>query len=234
MNEAILADTPLENPKDDRLGYARFAKNLAEVLCNLSTEECLVFALHGPWGSGKTTCLNFVLHYINKKPEDQKPLIIRFNPWWFSGHGDLLRQFFREFCVALGKETKFKKLIEIIANLVEIASEVPEPTGIGKLSGKLASRWLKEATTDKETWRMREKIKEEIKKQNRRILVIIDDIDRLTAEEIKSLFKVIKAVADFPKTAYLLAFDKEVVIKALEDIQGKSGKDYLEKIVQIP
>lgn len=233
MNEGILTDTPLENPEDDCFGYASFAENLTDVLCKTMTDECLVFALLGSWGSGKTTCLNFILHYVDKL-ENQRPLVIRFNPWWFSGRGDLLQQFFREFCVALGKEKKFKKTIEIIANLVEIASEIPEPTGISKLGGKLASRWLKQAKKDKEVWKIREKIKKDIKKQNQHILVVIDDIDRLPSEEIRDLFKVIKAVADFPKTTYLLAFDKDVVVKALKSVQETPGEEYLEKIVQVP
>jgi predicted KAP-like P-loop ATPase len=234
MNKTILTDTPLEKPEEDRLGYAPFARNLADSFCKVTVDDCLVFALFGPWGCGKTTCLNFVWHYITEKPEEQRPVVVQFNPWWFSGHGDLLQQFFREFCVSIGKEEKFKKTIEIIANLVEIASEIPEPTGISKLGGKLASRWLKQAKKDKEVWKIRESIKEDIRKQNRNILVVIDDIDRLPSEEIRDLFKVIKAVADFPKTTYLLAFDKDVVVKALKSVQETPGEEYLEKIIQVP
>jgi predicted KAP-like P-loop ATPase len=234
VKESILPDTPLENPEDDRLGYAPFAKNLADALCTVRVDECLVFALYGFWGSRKTSCVNFTLHYITEKSEDQAPILVRFNPWWFSGQGELLNQFFREFCVALGKEKKFKTAIKFIAYLLEIASKIPEPTGFGKTGAKTASRWLKEATKEKETWKIREEIRNSLLKQNKRILVVIDDIDRLSAEEIRSVFQVIKAVADFPKTIYLLAFDKCIVVKALESIQGIGGEDYLEKIVQVP
>lgn len=64
--------------------------------------------------------------------------------------------------------------------------------------------------------------------------MIIDDIDRLTTDEIRQLFRVIKSVADFPNVIYLLAFDKRVVIKALEKTQDIPGEEYLEKIVQTP
>lgn len=234
MNEMILADTPLENPRDDRLGYAPFAKNLADALCGVTADECLVFALYGSWGSGKTTCINFILDYIAKKPENQRPIVVRFNPWWFSGHGELLQQFFREFCVALGKEERFKKAIEFIADLLKIASEIPEPTGFGKITAKVASLWLKQTAKEKEAWRVREEIRGSLLGQDKRILVVIDDIDRIPSEEIRDLFKVMKAVADFPKTTYLLAFDKDVVVKALESVQKTPGEEYLEKIVQVP
>lgn len=234
MNGAILTDTPLENPEDDRLGYAPFAKNLVDALCSVTADECLVFALYGSWGSGKTTCINFILHYIAEKSEDQRPTVVRFNPWWFSGHGESLNQFFRELCVVLGKEKRFKKAIEFIADLLQIASEIPEPTGVGKTGAKTASRWLKQAAKEKEAWKVREKIRSSLLKQDKRILVVVDDIDRLPAEEIRSVFRLIKAVADFPKTIYLLAFDKSVVVKALESLQETPGQDYLEKIVQVP
>jgi predicted KAP-like P-loop ATPase len=41
-------------------------------------------------------------------------------------------------------------------------------------------------------------------KQQHRMLFIVDDIDRLTAEEIRQIFRLMKAVADFPKVTYLL------------------------------
>src|SRR5262249_46849912 len=61
---------------------------------------------------------------------------------------------------------------------------------------------------------------------------IIDDIDRLTAEEIRLMFRLIKTVADFPNIIYLLAFDKGVVLSALGSEQA-SSEDYLAKIIQI-
>ena len=73
-----------------------------------------------------------------------------------------------------------------------------------------------------------------LRKQRQRILVIVDDIDRLTAEEIRQIFRVIKAVADFPKVTYLLAFDRDIIIRALEAAQEIRGEAYLEKVVQLP
>ncbi len=234
MNETIVADTPLDNPKEDRLGYAPFARNLADAICKVPAEECLVFALYGQWGTGKTTSLNFVLHYINEQSKGEKPIVVRFNPWWFSGHEELLNQFFREFRLSLGKNEKFQKVVGLLTVFAEVISGVPEPTGIGKPIGKILAWLLRRANKDKETWQIRDEIRKELQKQPSRILVIIDDIDRLPAEEIRSVFRVIKAIADFPKTIYLLAFDKGIVVKALESLQGTLGQDYLEKIVQVP
>ena len=63
---------------------------------------------------------------------------------------------------------------------------------------------------------------------------MVDDIDRLEAEEMRQLFTVIKALADFPNVIYLLAFDQAVVVQAIEKYSGMPGQAYLEKIIQVP
>jgi predicted KAP-like P-loop ATPase len=228
----VFADNPLENPADDRLGYAPFAKSLAEAICKFNDDEGLVFALFAPWGSGKTTCLNFIQYYIDAEKEEEKPLIVRFNPWWFSGHGDLLNQFFKEFRAVLGKKDNLKNLINKLIGFGEIISEIPEPTGVGKYLGKILPAFKQ--IQEKQAWEIKEEIAEEIRKQGVRILIIIDDIDRLSADEIVTIFRVIKAVANFPGTSYLIAFDKSIVVRALKRVQKVSGEDYLEKIIQVP
>lgn len=80
----------------------------------------------------------------------------------------------------------------------------------------------------------KEEIANAIKDLNRPIVVIVDDLDRLVAAEIRSVLMAIKAVADFPRVSYLLAYDAAVVARALAD-GGliEYGRSYLEKIVQV-
>jgi len=229
---AILEDVPLENPDNDRLGLSSFAENLANSIWEIETKECLVFSLFGPWGSGKSSCLNFVRYFINQKSKKQNIIIFQFNPWWFSRQGELLRQFFREFSLAIGKKDKFEEISNLLTDFGEVLSEVPEPSGLLKLLGKTATKLFKRKL--REASKIRNDIKNNLNKSNTRIVVFIDDIDRLPPNEINSILRVLKAVADFPKTTYLLAMDKERVINALNLQHKNSGEDYLKKIVQVP
>lgn len=80
----------------------------------------------------------------------------------------------------------------------------------------------------------KEEIANAIKDLNRPIIVIVDDLDRLVAAEIRSVLLAIKAVADFPRVSYLLAYDATVVARALADGSAiEHGRSYLEKIVQV-
>lgn len=226
MKEKFSADSPLTNPKDDRLGVAPFANNIAKAFSEDKIDECLIFALYGAWGSGKTTCMNFIRYYINQHHQDRKPLVMEFNPWWFSGSGELLRQFLGEFLSTLGGNDKFKKAAKSVGDLLGAISIIPY--------AKTASDLIKQFTKEKPIIKIKEGIKKILEESDDKFLIIIDDIDRLTPEEIRILFCVIKSVADFPRTSYLLAFDKNVVINALDQKTEKRGKNYLEKIVQVP
>lgn len=67
-----------------------------------------------------------------------------------------------------------------------------------------------------------------------KIIVSIDDIDRLSEDEIIAVFQLVKALADFPNAVYLLAFDYDVVVRALATVQHGDGREYLEKVIQVP
>lgn len=216
----LLSDKPLLDPKDDQLGYAQFAKNLAEIVCKVTQPEGLVIAIHGPWGSGKTTLLNFITHYLKQKPKGEQPIIVHFNPWWFSEQESLIRQFIEELLSAVAKwEVLADKLKEYLYNFCEVHQY---------------GRAFKPFLRQKSVAELKHQVVEMLKKQKKKIVIIIDDIDRLNTKEIKQLFRLVKAVMDFPNVIYLLAFDKKVVIQALSDEQGVPAEAYLEKIVQLP
>ena len=64
--------------------------------------------------------------------------------------------------------------------------------------------------------------------------MIIDDLDRLSSSAVRSVFQLVAAEADFPGVNYILMYDLNNVIKALKEVQGCDGEQYLEKIVQVP
>jgi predicted KAP-like P-loop ATPase len=80
---------------------------------------------------------------------------------------------------------------------------------------------------------VRSDLKEELKTLVAPLIIVIDDIDRLTKREVRLLVQLVKANADFPNVVYLLLYQKSVVADALEGITGKNGQDFLKKIVQV-
>lgn len=74
---------------------------------------------------------------------------------------------------------------------------------------------------------------EKLQQEGRPVVVIVDDIDRLSQEEIRLLFQLVKTNADFPNLVYLLLFQKNIVAAALSKVVADRGADYLRKIVQV-
>jgi predicted KAP-like P-loop ATPase len=229
-------DKPLIDPRDDQLGYAVFARHLALSLIRMVPADGLVVAIFGPWGSGKTTLLNFLFHYFRQAAPDEQPIIVPFNPWWFSGHEKLAKHFFDQFQACLAANDVVKgDLAKKIGEFAAMVSELPASIHIPYISiGKIAVEFTPMKPAIKNVVKLKMEIAEELRKQPQRIFVTIDDIDRLNPEQIRQLFGLIKSIADFPNIVYLLTFDKRVVIEALRESQGISGENYLEKIVQSP
>lgn len=233
---ALSADRPSIDPKDDLFGHAPFASSLADSICRYPGSDGLVLALYGPWGSGKSTVLSYVQHFLERRPESEQPVLVKFNPWWFSGQENLARAFLGQLQAVLpAKSEKFKQLGDLLADFAEGVGGLIDLTGVSGGAGGLIGKLLGQAKRKpKDVPALKDSITGILQKAGKRILVIIDDIDRLTPEETRQLFTVIKALADFPNVVYLLAFDRDVAAQAIEQQSGLPGERYLEKIIQVP
>lgn len=82
---------------------------------------------------------------------------------------------------------------------------------------------------------LKAELAKELDKRPLPLVVIIDDVDRLSTDEIPLLFQLVKANADFPNVLYLLLFQRDIVEQALETAApGRDARGYLEKIIQVP
>lgn len=81
---ALSPDRPSTDPAQDLFGHAPFARTLAQAIRSYRGSDGIVLALYGPWGSGKSTVLAYVQHELERGQEDDRPVVVPFNPWWFS------------------------------------------------------------------------------------------------------------------------------------------------------
>lgn len=157
-------------------------------------------------------------------------------PWIYSSYYDLVDLFFDEIITSMiNKDSeminKFDEMKKILLKSIKFQ---PVHTIKKKLNTINIGCWgfginpsfnLSEPSKLKE---IKENINNEMK--NYKILCIIDDIDRLTNDEIIEIFKLIKNVCDFNNMIYLLAFDYNIVSKVLKEI---GGDKYTEKIINV-
>lgn len=242
MDEIIIplsADRPSIDPAKDLYGHAPFAKTFANAIRRYRGSDCIILALYGPWGSGKSTVLAYVEHELKSGPENDRPVIVSFNPWWFSGHEHLAKAFLGQLQAVLPEKHRgFKALGDKLAEFSGALGSAVELAGAAlgvPLPGMAVDTGAKTfATKPKDIPALKESLSKLLLEEKKRIVVFIDDIDRLAPDEIRQLFTVVKALADFPYVTYLLAFDREVAATAISQQTGLPGERYLEKIVQVP
>ena len=237
-------DKPITNASEDKLGRSGFAERLAKAIINFDTADSYAIALQGSWGCGKTSVLNMAIQKI-EETTDKRTVIIKFNPWNFTTAGQLIDQFFATMSGKL-KLSKGDERLQKVGGLIEKYSSVLEYTqyipvvgpylDVVKNLAKAAGKEIKETADKKlhDATIQKAKIEEALKEIDFQILVVIDDIDRLPNDQIRLIFQLVNSVAGFPHMVYLLSYDKDIVARALDDVQGYRGAEYLEKIIQVP
>ncbi len=248
VQSVFVADQPIQNKEDDFLGRAGFAGHIGDAILKWKSKDALCLGLYGEWGSGKTSIINMCVEHIKEKTKDlkseERPIIFRFNPWIISGQEAIVKSFLGHLRTILGKPDNAASarnaanLIGGLENFLGILSYIPSAGEVVK-GAKEAIGSLKNATLalseqlDGDLLGLKETISDELRKLNSPVIAIIDDIDRLSKEEIIAVFQLVKAVADFDNVIYFLAFDRKQVENCLEKIHEDYKYKYIDKIIQV-
>lgn len=234
----IGSDDPIESVEEDEFGRSGYAEHVAKLInTSHSVETSIVFGLTGAWGSGKTSMLKMIEDKLEKI--DSKWHIAHFTPWATSDVNGLFADFYSSLESALSSEgeREFSTWLgEMLTIASPIAKIIPVIGESAQIAFELAGKSLQSQPPWKETF---EQASAEIKRFNRKVLVIADDIDRLQGEELIALLKVVRLLGRFPGVDFLLAYDEKTVTQTLSAMgvagEGNSGSQkFMEKIIQYP
>ena len=229
------ADIPIQCSDCDVLGRKNFSEYLAKAINEYQSNDSLVVGIFGKWGTGKTSIINMFLENV----EDS--IIIKFSPWNYSSQSDLINLFFNLLQQSISdchdiedKKVLGESLLQY-SKAVKVFSVIPiigEPLSqLLQTVLEIKSEELMQIPSLEET---RQNLEEALGKLEKKIVIIIDDIDRLTNNQIREIFQLVKQVANFPNIVYLLSMDRDIVCEALNHVQQINGHEYLDKIIQIP
>ena len=249
-------DIPKEELDDDKLDVAPLARKVAGFIRNLDhPHNGYVLGLHGPWGSGKSTFLNFVIKCLGtttdgSTSDEDKIRIVEFKPWIVAGHQDLLAAFIKVLSESAFPQTKAKKFFrfmarsadgktgEVIDAIAKVAVALDSTlaggmlTNATKLAKASAAKLLEKYLEEPSLQAAHKTLKEKLKDSGIRIFVTIDDIDRLTQKEMVTIMQMVKTVGQLPNVVYLLAYDRAKLHAALDTLDVGDGAGYAEKILQ--
>lgn len=223
-------DLPIEDKEKDKLNFSPFAQKVAKGIKNYKQNETFIISIEGKWGSGKTSLMNLIENEIKDDVE-----IMHFNPWLLTDIRQVINLFFDELikvlCYGSFKakwNEDIKKDIKTLANIL-LPDNINVDIGLIKLGYKPKDALLK---NDDSLEKIKSRINIYLKNLDKKIVIIVDDIDRLTDEETEFIFRLTKGIADFDNLIYILLYDKGIVAKSLQTFKKEDGEKYLEKIVQ--
>lgn len=240
-------ERPIQNEKQDRFGRTGFVRRVANSLIGHDEKKArgVIVGIVGPWGSGKSSVLNLLANELEQR--DPKPVVVRFDPWLVSGRDDLILALLSEMYAALAAAPELQ---ENAVRFLDTAS--PYLSVLGRVGGLFLPGLP--AVVNDSVDAIRQRIKAPDTLQHLKaavakillevsvpIVVLIDELDRLRDDEVRTIAQLVRAVADFPHVSYVLAYDQRRVEEALgSDLPGESaerrerGRAYLEKLVHIP
>ena len=245
-DKALGSKDPAEGFRSGQ-GFDAAAKELAARLdefCTRGTNEYRPIAICGRWGSGKTSFAHKVVSQYSGRAQK-----VFFDPWMFSSQQSLFEQFFRELTVALGDDGTAMRnygqaFLDVIGSGVFDFIEGGKYRGLGgglasviKSLGRLDRNRLPDVQGElQDLVAAKRAIEQQLVKIDYKLIVVVDNIDRLDPKLTTMLFQFLGSIVDLPNILYLLLFDYDVVKKALGSelkLEGDDRDIYLDKIVYL-
>lgn len=183
---------------------------------------------------------------LQRHQQSLRTMVVRFNPWYFSGQESVFKAFFgvlgtelsidNETAVAKAVAAVLKRgaqagsaLEAVLGGLAAGPAGTAAATAVTGLFGTLAGDQFDTLQSLDSTLA---RLRDALRASEKHIIVFIDDIDRLMPAELRQMLTLLKSLGNLPRITYVLAYDRDEVGKLLEHAEI-SNSDYVEKIVQV-
>lgn len=165
--------------------------------------------------------------------------VAELNPWLYSDLESLTLALFSEIREALPKSERWSEAREKIGGFGKAISPLGKFTALFGLDSEgLLQEVGSRISGDTSASAAKHKAEEALRKAGHPVLVVMDDLDRLTPEELLVVFKLVRLVGHLPNVYYLISFDERTLLDVLQrsELVGNSeprARDFLEKIIQV-
>jgi predicted KAP-like P-loop ATPase len=208
------SDDPIESWAQDALGRAALVDSLS---VKIMIAKAPVLALNGTFGSGKTSILNLLREHLG-----EKTITVSFSTW-----------------LPGSQETLTSYLLADIANVCNKKYVVP---GLRQSARRLASAlgqkvpllgdYLKllPARSQKDDI---DNLKSALVRLPKRVVVLLDEIDRMEKEELVTLLKVIRGVSTLPNLSFVCAGDRKAIVTTVKGSYEEKSNEYFDKFFPV-
>lgn len=217
----FIADEEIGEERDDLLASETQAKSFAETVLAGGAHSGLIFGVDGPWGVGKTSFINLAERYWESARDEV--IVCRFEPLRYASEPDLADRLIRDLSAAIQSKVfapEFRSAATRYSRLIKGKAEI---SFLGfKLSMEPSQETVDELLDD---------IDEVLRRIGRRVIIVIDDLDRLDAKTTNNVLFATRRTFKLSQATYVLCYDTEVLVGGQEE--GSRAREFLEKFVTV-
>lgn len=217
----FINDIEVGNNTEDLFESDNQAKSFAMTVLSSGSHAGLVFGIDGPWGIGKTSFINLAEHYWNAK--ENKVIVCRFEPLRYASERDLTDRLIRDLSAEIQKVVYAPEFRPAISRYSRLIKGKADFSFLGfKISLEPSLDTVEDLLSD---------IDEVLRRIDHRLIIVIDDLDRLDAKTINNVLFATKQTFSLSKATFILCYDTELLVG---DQQEKPwAREFLEKFVTV-
>ena len=218
--DGILHDCPITKEDDDILNLKDEIRKIASIIKDSDKNKTWSLAVTAQWGFGKTSFINCIVNQLEK--EKDKIEVLVFNPRTSKSVTTIQEDFFSQFACILSKyDSRCSHVIKDYMSALQLIDN----RGLVEKAIHFYRVWNKVDLKDS--------IKKTLKLIPKKVLVVIDDFDRLSKDEILEVLKLIDSNAAFPNIFFLTAYDKKQVNKYFGDKGNTEDACFVDKFFNL-
>lgn len=233
-----ITDMPCTSEEEDLLEISKYVKGLGKFIRECQTPMSI--AIQGDWGTGKTSTLNLLKKNLEADKDTNGIKCVFFNTWQYSQF-NMEDSLYVSFVHNLVKQCGGNdEILRTVAAFGKLAFFKAIDWKFGTNASEILDGFEKAKKDQMESVsKLQENFAELVKKTGKRLVIFIDDLDRLNPEVAVELLEIIKLFVNVENSIFVLAIDYEVVVKGVrkkygENLSEEKCRNFFDKIIQLP
>lgn len=235
-----ISDAPIKTSAEDEFSRGAYVRMLSTLIMSSPNErEARYIGIYAPWGDGKTSVRFLLEERIRTDYGENNAIIVDFSPWQYPESADIRMLFFERLATAVAKAG-----CDDVSKMSSLVAKYFVMTRINRSVGPLHDviDWLRKmfvfGVFSEES--LTADFRELLSAMEKKVVVVVDDLDRLSKEETCRVIRFLKANGDLPNITYLILADEAYLANAVAGLVARSdrteiecGREYLKKIIPL-